>query len=177
MAEATETGNLQDISYSFEALRLLSSTNLLTQHKLFQHLTSDLIAGQRYIQYLTKCRLNLLLSLETVEKLRSRISSERELCIKNLIFCCVRMFLEKHENQFKDFYENISRLAVADEKVELLEEFINTVLAEVRQDGILRGVLSAKELEVKDCIEKLIMQRVYKQLMFPNDDADKSRDM
>lgn len=177
MAEATEAGNLQEISFTFEALRLLGSTNLLTQHKLYQHLQSELIAGQRYIQYLTKCRQNLLLSMEMVEKLKAKISSERELCMKNLILCCVRMFLEKHEQLIRDFYENVSKLVVADEKVELMREFVNTVLEEIRQDGILRGVLTTKELEIRDCIEKLIMQKVYKELMFPNDDADKSRDM
>ncbi|XP_063710037.1 receptor-mediated endocytosis protein 6 homolog [Culicoides brevitarsis] len=176
MAEATETGSLKEISYTFEALRLLSSTNLLTQHKVYQHLQSELISGQRYIQYLTKCRQNLLLSIEMVEKINKKIASERELCIKNLIDCCVRMFLDKNEQINENFYDNMSKLFVADEKIELMKEFINAVLIKIRQDGILRGVLSVKELEIKDCIEKRIMQKVYKQLLFPNDDADKLRD-
>uniref|UniRef100_A0A336LMC6 CSON005629 protein n=1 Tax=Culicoides sonorensis TaxID=179676 RepID=A0A336LMC6_CULSO len=177
MAEATDISNLQDITYTFEALRLLNTTNLLTQHKLYQHLQSELITGQRYIQYLTKCRQNLLLSMEMVEKLQAKISNERDLCMKNLILCCVRMFLEKHEQLFQNFYESITKLLVADEKIEIMKEFIQTVLLEIQKDGILRGVLITEELEVKECVEKLIMQKVYKQLMFPNDDVDKSRDL
>lgn len=47
----------------------------------------------------------------------------------------------------------------------------------IYQDGILRGVITTKESDVRECLEKIILQRVYQQLMFPNDDADKSRDL
>lgn len=177
MAEATDASKLDQTSYIYEALRLLNSTNIMIQHKLFHNLQNELVDGQRYIQYLIKCRQHLLFSLEMVETLRKRIFNERELCMRNLILCCVRIFFEKRGQMLNDFYDEFSKLQISDEKIELMQEFINSLMDGIYQDGILRGVITTKESDVRECLEKIILQRVYQQLMFPNDDADKSRDL
>lgn len=177
LSDAIASHNLQDQAFTSEALRCLGPFKSVVHVKLQQQVQMDLIERQRYTQYLLARRKHLLLSLENIKSLAARISDNKTLYTRQLILHTLTIFLEKRGEEIKQFYLELSGLTVSDEKIELLEEFVRSLINDLRHDGILRDIVDLRETDVRDCMERLIMQHVYSQLMFPNDDVDKSRDL
>ncbi|KAG4079238.1 hypothetical protein HA402_006961 [Bradysia odoriphaga] len=50
------------------------------------------------------------------------------------------------------------------------------LMDELSNDGILYGMVGWQLQEARVCIERVLLQRLYRQVMFPNDDGDVSRD-
>ena len=96
---------------------------------------------------------------------------------KHLIMICVKMFLEKRESVVLEFYDNFALLTVVDEKMVLLEEFVSKLVDEISADVMQYGLVEEWQLqEARYCIERILFQRLYQFVMFPNDDGDISRD-
>lgn len=177
LSDAIISQNLQNQAYTSEALRCLGPFNSVVHTKLLQQVQLDLKERQRYTQYLLMRRKHLLLALENIKSLEARISDDKTLYMRQLILHSLNIFIEKRSEEMRQFYRELSGLRVSDEKIELLEEFVKSLINTVREDGILKDVLEIKEAEVHDCMERLILQHAYCQLMFPNDDVDRSRDL
>lgn len=143
---------------------------------LFADLQSDLIQRQSYLQYLMCCRQRLLSALEGVDRLEDRLRNEREMCNRHLIMVCIRMFLEKREEVVQQFQDEFSVLTVVDEKLDCMNEFMAKLMDELRLDIIFYGMAEWQLDEARACIERILMQRLYRQVMFPNTDADMDRD-
>ena len=89
---------------------------------------------------------------------------------------CVRMFLEKRESMVTIFQEEFNEKLVVDEKLELMEEYIGILMDDLRNDGILMGMADWQLQEAHICIERILLQRLYRQVMFPNGDVNISTD-
>jgi hypothetical protein len=149
----------------------------MTLHvKLFHELQQDLINRQNYLQYLIRYRQYLLSSVDNIERFRERLLNERDMCNRYLIMVCVRIFLEKREQNILKFQSEFTQLTVVDEKIDLLNEFMKQLMDELKGDGILYGMVDWQLGEARVCIERLLLQRLYRHVMFPNHDGDISRD-
>lgn len=129
-----------------------------------------------YLQYLMCYRQRLLSALESIDRLEDRLRNERAMCNRHLIMVCVRMFLEKREDVVQTFQNEFSVLTVVDEKIDCLNDFMTRMMDELRSDGVFYGMVDWQLDEARTCIERILLQRLYRQVMFPNTDADMDRD-
>lgn len=98
---------------------------------------------------------------------------DREMCNRHLIDCCVRLFMEKRESQVDELQRQFSEMIqLGDEKIDLLEEFILKLMSELERSGVSEWQMA----DARTSLERVLLQRLYRQVMFPNDDADILRD-
>lgn len=176
LAQALNLQHLQQIAYVSEAIRCVNLLDAEQQQTLIADLQSDLIKRQSYLQYLMRYRQNLLSGLENIDRFDDRLRNDRDMCNRHLIMVCIRMFLEKREQLVEQFQKNFIELTVVDEKTDYMNEFMENLMSDLRSDGILRGIAGWQLEEARVCIERILLQRMYRHVMFPNDDADLSRD-
>lgn len=177
LAQALNLQNLKQVSHVSEAIRCIATISAPHEHqKLLNELQQDLYKRQAYIQYLIRYRQNLLSAIENLDRFQYRLRNDRETYNRHLIMVCTRMFLEKREHAILKFIDKFSYLTVVDEKIDFLEEFIAQLMEDLKSDGILQGMSDWQLEEARMCIEKLLLQRLYRQVMFPNDDGDIARD-
>lgn len=176
LAQALNLQNLQQIAYVSEAIRCVNQLDANQQLALIRDLQSDLVKRQSYLQYLMRYRQTLLSALENIDRFEDRLRNDREMCNRHLVMVCVRMFLKKREASIARFQDTFAALTVFDEKIECMIKFMDGLLADLRADGVLHDVADVQLLEARSCIERILLQRLYRLVMFPNDDADVSRD-
>lgn len=176
LAQACYLQNLQQISYISETIRCVNLLDFNQMENLLTDLRTDLIKRQSYMQYLMCYRQRLLSALEGIDRLEDRVQNEREMCNRHLIKVCVRMFLEKREEVIQQFQEEFSILTVVDEKLDCMNEFMAKLMDELRSDVVFHGMADWQLDEARTCIERILMQRLYRQVLFPNLDADIDRD-
>ncbi|KAG5683501.1 hypothetical protein PVAND_012776 [Polypedilum vanderplanki] len=176
LAQAMNQQNLQQVSYVHELLRCLNSLSPEAHYKLIEELQKDLTKRQSYLQYLIRLRQDLLSTIATIDNFQKRLQNDRDMINRHLVMVCVKMFMERRESFVKDFQEDFTSKPAADEKLELMEEFIGRLMQDLMSDGISQGMNEMQLIEARNCIEKILLQRLYHQVMFPNDDVDISND-
>lgn len=176
LAQALNLQNLEQVSYVSETIRCVNTMDIREHQKLLDELQQDVFKRQSYIQYLIRYRQNLLAALENLERSKRRLENDREMCNRHLIMVCVRMFLEKRESTIMKFIEQFTSITVSDEKIDYLDECMKILMNELRNDGILHGMADWQLEEARTSIERILLQRVYRQVMFPNNDGDIARD-
>lgn len=168
--------NLQQVSYVHELIRSLNSLDATSHYKLIKELQKDLIQRQNYLQYLTRLRQDLLSTIATIDNFQKRLQTDRDMTNRHLVMVCVRMFIERRENTIIEFQEEFNSKPAADEKLELMEEFITKLMEDLKIDSIAQGMDEWQLIEARNSIESILLQRLYHQVMFPNDDVDISND-
>ncbi|XP_037939024.1 receptor-mediated endocytosis protein 6 homolog [Teleopsis dalmanni] len=177
LAQAINLQNFQQISYVSEAIRCISSLEKNQHVQLLEELQEDIQKRQNYLQYLMRFRQNLLLIMENIEQFESRLRGESVGCNRYLMSVCIRLFIEKRQDRIESFQEEFTRLTVSDDKIDLIEEFIDELMKELLANGgLLCGMSDWQMQEARISIERILLQRMYQQVMFPNEDADLSRD-
>uniref|UniRef100_W8AWG7 Receptor-mediated endocytosis protein 6 homolog n=1 Tax=Ceratitis capitata TaxID=7213 RepID=W8AWG7_CERCA len=177
LAQALNLQNFQQISYVSEAIRCISTLERNQHTQLLEELQEDIQKRQNYLQYLMRYRQNQLLMMENIEQFETRLRSESATCNRYLMNVCVRLFFEKRQAKLAEFQEEFARLTVSDDKIELIEEFIECLMEELLSaGGILHGMPEWQAQEARLSIERILLTRLYQQVMFPNEDADLSRD-
>ncbi|XP_075157188.1 GTPase activating protein and VPS9 domains 1 [Haematobia irritans] len=177
LAQAINLQNFQQISYVSEAIRCISTLDVAQHTQIMTELQNDMQKRQSYLQYLMRYRQNLLMVMENIEQFESRLRSESSTCNRYLMAVCMRMFFDKRQDRFSTFQEEFARLTVYDDKVDLIEEFLDSLIAElVAMGGILHGMPEWQIVEARLSLERILLQNMYQQVMFPNEDADLSRD-
>ncbi|CAO1411751.1 unnamed protein product [Diamesa serratosioi] len=176
LAQALNQQNLQQISYVSEVLRCLNSLDARSHYKLVEELQKDLLHRQTYLQYLIRLRQDMLSTIATIDNFQKRLQNDRDMTNRNLIMVCIRMFLEKRESMVTIFQEEFNEKLVVDEKLELMEEYIGILMDDLKNDGILMGMADWQLQEAHICIERILLQRLYRQVMFPNGDVNISTD-
>ncbi|XP_034936042.1 receptor-mediated endocytosis protein 6 homolog [Chelonus insularis] len=177
--QLAEAINLQDrplIAHLHETLRCVRLFNDDGCRKLFKSLREDYQKRSPYIAYLIRCRQGLLSTLAHLERLNERIKCDRDAVNSHLVAVCVRVFLEKRESQVLRFCDEFQKLKVADEKQDLLDNFLGKIHTEMDNDPIWQ-VASESQIELaKMVVERTIMARVYHNALYPNGDGDIYRD-
>lgn len=177
MAQAINLQNFQQISYVSEAIRCISQLENNQHTQLMEELQNDIQKRQSYLQYLMRYRQNLLMIMENIEQYESRLRSESSTCNRYLMAVCMRLFFEKRQDKIESFQEDFARLTVSDDKIDLIEEFIDSLMEELLSvGGILNGMSEWQAVEARMSLERILLQSMYQQVMFPNEDADLSRD-
>lgn len=176
LAQALNLQNLQQISFVSETIRCVRLLDEPQQRQLIIELRQDLIKRQSYLQYLMRYRQHLLSALENIDRFEDRLRNDREMCNRHLIMVCVRMFLEKRVQVVHTFQEEFGALTVVDEKIDCMEEFMAKLMNELINFGVLQGMAQWQQQEARIWIERILLQKLYRQVMFPNDDGDISRD-
>lgn len=176
LAQGQNLQNLQQVTYVSETIRSVNKLDASQQRTLIADLQSDLVKRQTYLQYLMRYHQTLLSALENINRFEDRLHNDREVCNRHLVMVCVRMFLKKCESSIQQFEEQFVSLTAFDEKIDIMLEFMERLMDNLKNDGILQGMIDSQLHEARTCIERILLQRLYREVMFPNDDADISRD-
>lgn len=173
MAQALNLDDLQQLAYVQEAIRCLMQMSVAQRQSLIGIMYSDMAQRQKYLKYLMRLRQSLLGGMKSVERYEERLKRDRAMCNRHLIDCCVRLFMEKREGLVDDLQRQFSELTqLGDEKIDLLDALIGTLMVELEKSGMSEWQLADARISV----ERILLQRLYRQVMFPNDDADILRD-
>ncbi|KAJ8683166.1 hypothetical protein QAD02_018958 [Eretmocerus hayati] len=177
--QLAEAINLQDralIAHLHETLRCVRLFNEDGCRKLFKSLGDDYQKRSPYIAYLIRCRQGLLSTLAHLDRLKERVRSDRDAVNSHLVLVCVRVFLEKKDMHIQRFCETFRNLTVADEKQDLVDNFLNSLHTEMENDPIWQAASSDQLELVRAVVERTLMAMVYHNAMFPNGDGDTHRD-
>ncbi|XP_071569901.1 GTPase-activating protein and VPS9 domain-containing protein 1-like isoform X2 [Temnothorax nylanderi] len=105
-----------------------------------------------------------------------RVKCDRDAINNHLVSVCVRVFLGKKEAFLLHFCEEFKKLTLADEKQDLVDNFLGKVHAEMDNDPIWQSA-SANQLDLaRVVVERTVMARVYHNALYPNGDGDVYRD-
>ncbi|KAL2750898.1 receptor-mediated endocytosis protein 6 [Vespula maculifrons] len=177
--QLAEAINLQDralIAHLHETLRCVRLFNDDGCRKLFKSLREDYQRRSPYIAYLIRCRQGLLSTLAHLDRLRVRVKCDRDAVNNHLVSVFVRVFLEKRETLFLRFCDEFKKLTLADEKQDLVDNFLSKIHVEMDNDPIWQAA-SESQLELaRVVVERTVMARVYHNALYPNGDGDVYRD-
>ncbi|KAL0133577.1 hypothetical protein PUN28_000958 [Cardiocondyla obscurior] len=177
--QLAEAINLQDralIAHLHETLRCVRLFNDDGCRKLFKSLREDYQKRSPYIAYLIRCRQGLLSTLAHLDRLCVRVKCDRDAINNHLVSVCVRVFLEKRETFLLRFCDEFKKLTLADEKQDLVDNFLGKVHAEMDNDPIWQSA-STNQLDLaRVVVERTVMARVYHNALYPNGDGDVYRD-
>jgi len=85
-------------------------------------------------------------------RLTERLKCDREVCSRFLVAVCVRMFLEKREQMLGSFTAEFQQLTLADEKTDLLNNFLHTLALEMDKDPMWQGTKSTPDITFPDLL-------------------------
>lgn len=177
--QLAEAINLQDralAAHLHETIRCIKLFNNEGCRKLFHSLKEDYRKRTPYTAYLVRCRQGLLSTLAHLERMIERIKCERAVCSRCVVSVCVRMFLERRQAQVDDFAVEFQQLTLADEKTDLLENFLQTLATDMERDPFWLGVSQEQLQQARSAIEQIIISKVYLYALYPNGEGDMSRD-
>ncbi len=178
--QLAEANNLQDrgmVAQLHETLRCLSLFDPDGLRKLVRALKEDYRRRTPYLAYLMRCRQGLLNTLSQQQRLISRMEVDRKVCSQYLVSVCVRLFLEKHNQHMQQFKAQFRQTSASDDKTQCLERFLAKLLSQLEEDP--SWALSASEEQMsmaRLAIERAVASEVYLFAMYPNGEADTSRD-
>lgn len=160
----------------YETIRCVSIFNEHECNKLLRSLKKDYIRRIFYLTYLTKSKQNILYSLNLFEKLLQRAEWNQKVCTHHLACVISHTFLEtkENENQMFKFIRDFRQLVAVDEKFDLFKKYIellrkdyDPIWMKCQENIIQLGYLS---------LERLLLSKVYRYVMFPNGEIDHFRD-
>jgi hypothetical protein len=181
--QLAEAHNLQDrnlVAQLHETLRCLSLFDNDSCRRLVRSLREDYKRRSPYLSYLVRCRQGLLATLAHQRRLLSRMEADRSVCWSHQINVCIRMFLEKREKQMLNFVTNFRESCTAsDEKIALMERFLAFLWSQLEADTSLMLLTANSPTQLEMCrvaIERAVVAHIYVHAMYPNGEADISRD-
>lgn len=179
LAQAINIQNFQQMTYLSEAIKSLTGLNDNQHIILLKELVNDAHNRYFYLQYLISCRQKLSIIIENFKEyeiyLRKKIMNYSYHLLANFL----RLFINKRKRNVDNFLKNFSTLTAYDDKIDLIEEFIIELMDELLLPvtGVLHGKSEYYIIEARNILELMLLERVYQQVLFPNDDADLSRDL
>lgn len=82
-------------------------------------------------------------------RLQEQIECERALCESYLISICVRLFLEKYDNDVKSFCEEFQQLTLVDEKYDHLINFLQSIYSLMSRESMWQGNFYCRDVIYK----------------------------
>ncbi|XP_031844110.1 GTPase activating protein and VPS9 domains 1 isoform X2 [Nomia melanderi] len=177
--QLAEAINLQDralIAHLHETLRCVRLFNDDGCRKLFKSLREEYQKRSPYIAYLIRCRQGLLSTVAHLDRLCIRVKCDRDAVNNHLVSVCVRVFLEKRESLLSRFCDEFKKLTLADEKQDLVDNFLGEVHAKMDNDPIWQCASENQLALARVVVERTVMARVYHNALYPNGDGDVYRD-
>ncbi|XP_039447714.1 receptor-mediated endocytosis protein 6 homolog [Culex pipiens pallens] len=175
-SQALSNHNLQQLTCISELFRCMDSFDFESQEHLLKQLQNDMLIRQAYTQYLMNCRQAMLSTIDVLESFNRQLETESHISVHHILMVSVKMFLEKKEQIVSQFCEEFIKLTIVDEKIDLLHEFMNTMMLNLECDAVLSCLTDWQTIEARRCMECILLHRLYYSVMFPNEDGDLSRD-
>lgn len=182
--QLAEAHNLQDrnmVAQLHETLRCLSLFDNEACRKLVRSLKEDYKRRSPYLAYLVKCRQGLLATLAHQRRLLSRMEADRRVCSAHQLNVCIRLFLEKREKQMGNFVTTFRESCpAADEKIALMERFLASLWSQLEADTSVTLLTANSPTQMDTCrvaVERAVVAQIYYHAMYPNGEADVSRDV
>lgn len=69
----------------------------------------------------------------------NRVRTDQELCCNYLLSVCVRLFLERRDDLLSRFVTEFQQLTLADEKNDLLNDFLENIAVQMEADPTWQG--------------------------------------
>lgn len=70
-----------------------------------------------------------------------RVKSDKDVCSRFLVAVCVNLFLERRDSVVQRFISEFQQLTLADEKMDLLDGFLQQLAADMEQDSTWLGTV------------------------------------
>lgn len=75
------------------------------------------------------------------DRLMERVKSDKDVCSRFLVAVCVNLFLERRDSVVQRFISEFQQLTLADEKMDLLDGFLQQLAADMEQDSTWLGTV------------------------------------
>ena len=181
LAEAHNLADRNLVAQLHETLRCLSLFDNEACRKLVRSLKEDYKRRSPYLAYLVKCRQGLLATLAHQRRLLQRMEADRRVCSSHQLNVCIRLFLEKREKQMINFVTNFREsCSASDEKIALMERFLASLWAQLDADTSVTLLTANSQSQMDTCrvaVERSVVAHIYYHAMYPNGEADVSRDV
>lgn len=178
--QLAEAHNLQDrslVAQLHETLRCINLFDSEQCRKLLRSLREDYKRRSPYLSYLVRCRQGLLTTLSHQQRLLSRMEVDQRVCSQYLVSVCVRIFLERKEKQMQQFVYKFKELSVSDEKIALMESFLQKLWRQLEEDPSWALAASEEQMNLgRLTIERAVISQIYMFALYPNGEADVHRD-
>lgn len=178
--QLAESHNLQDrsrIAQLHETLRCVELFDSEGCRKLVRSLRDDYKRRAPYLNYLLRSRQGLLSTLAHQKTLLGRMEGEERVCSQYLVSVCVRLFLERREKLMQQFMFQFREIIVSDERIALMERFLASLASQLDEDPAWALVASEEQNTLaRLTIERAVVSQIYVHAMYPNGEADVSRD-
>lgn len=177
LAEALNQQDRNLAAQLYETIRSISNLDEESCLKLVRKLKEEYKRRSPYIGYLVKSRQGLLASLQTLNSLTLRMENEQKICSKFLISVCVRLFFERHQQELSQLHTSFSSTSVMDEKTERVCRILDLLWEELEKDPILAAANGEQRDEARIAVERAVFSQIYMKALYPNNEADRSRDV
>jgi hypothetical protein len=174
-----EAINSQDKTLSAqirEVQRCLAAFDSRGIRKLLRTLKDEHRRRTSYVLYLQHSRITLLQLNSYLAKLANRLKREKSLTGECLIEVLVRFYLEKKEQILRRFIHDFQSLKANDEKTDAVERAMRHLCDRMLVEPIWRGATSENLEYARKSLERSLMAQIYIFALYPNGDADQSRD-
>ncbi|VDN56853.1 unnamed protein product [Dracunculus medinensis] len=174
-----ESINAQDKALSAqirEVLRCLSSFEEKGVRKLLRTLKDEHRRRTAYLLYLQQSRLILLQLRSYLDKLTNQLRRQKLLTDECLVEVLVGFYLQQRREDFFRFIEDFKLLEAQDERTDAVECLLQTLYELLPNEKMWRYAGDERLTYVRKSIERALMARIYKMALFPNGEADQSRD-
>ncbi|XP_045595997.1 GTPase-activating protein and VPS9 domain-containing protein 1 isoform X2 [Procambarus clarkii] len=176
LAEATNLHDRSLVAQLHETLRCVQLFDSQGREHLVRSLVEDYRSRSPYVAYLVRSRQGLLTTIAHLEKLLSRINADGAVVMSSIVGVCVRMFLERREQNLSRFTHDFTVLTVPDEKVQLVENFLTQLFSELERDPMWISSTNEQLHAAQLALERVVMSHIYIHALYPNGDGDVSRD-
>lgn len=176
LAQATLLHNKTLASHVHEALRCLRLLDELQCLRVLRALEDEHRRRAPYIAYLVRCRQGLLALQAQLETRLRRTQRDRDVCQTHLATLCVRHFLDPREPRLQAFSRSFQGLTAADEKAQLVEQFLQYLFQQMEVDPTWQMASDIQINLAQHTIERAIMSQIYVHALYPNGDGDVLRD-
>jgi len=178
LAEAHNQQDRNTAAQLHETLRCVAFFDQDACNKILRCLRADYQRRSPYIAYLVRSRNGLLSTLAHLERLNSRMESDQKMCSKFLISVCVRLFLEKKEEDLQQLLNQFSSASLMDEKAEMVVNFLEQLWSNLEQDNSMLAAANPEQMqEARVTVERAIFSQIYMAALYPNQEADAQRDL
>eukprot|EP00095_Tigriopus_kingsejongensis_P004295 maker-scaffold722_size106786-snap-gene-0.30 protein:Tk04295 transcript:maker-scaffold722_size106786-snap-gene-0.30-mRNA-1 annotation:"receptor-mediated endocytosis protein 6 homolog" len=178
--QLAESHNLQDrsrIAQLHETLRCVELFDSEGCRKLVRSLRDDYKRRSPYLNYLLRCRQGLLSTLAHQQTLLKRMEGEERICSQYLVSVCIRLFLERREKLMQQFLFQFKEINVSDERIALMERFLGNLSSQLDEDPSWALVANEEQnILARITIERAVVSQIFIHAMYPNGEADISRD-
>lgn len=176
LAQATLLHNKTLASHVHEALRCLRLLDELQCLRVLRALEEEHRRRAPYVAYLVRCRQGLLAVQAQLETRLRRTQRDRDVCQTHLATLCVRHFLDPREARLQAFSRAFQGLTAADEKAQLVEQFLQHLFQQMEVDPTWQMASDVQINLAQRTIERAIMSQIYVHALYPNGDGDVLRD-